>query len=598
MANQPDYYNDGNWTAGFQAGATLVTYPFVNYSAPDVYARVSDLAYKILPINYTPLTATRTSYTNLILQSESFATTWTATNATPSSAGRANPNTGEVTMFKVLETVTNGEHYLTQSYSFTAGTYVFSFFVAGGLGRDYVYAKVYDGASNDTCFFNYTTGAVGTSSGATGSIRAMPDGSYRCSMVVTVATGSGAVFIQSASDASTISYAGDTAKGFYVWGAQLQVASAVGPYISTTSIARTISSPDWQPTVDTFAYLAKESDLTLDAMQRASFNRYYFRIPKEETSYPGSMYVPLPVPQNQYAGAASLPATQFNYFYSLGDGAYQGNSIYTPVDQALYKAKEVTGVTLGTASAGTFTVTYNSSTTAPIAYDAMGAAIDIVVNALATVIADGLTVSVTNSLPDLGYLGFTISYGTAPAVWPKVFTLNAGSLTVTTSANTATQIASLTSQNLCLPAHLTIASHGLITSVALATVGTSSIILTYPVASWGSIDANTIWVPTLPPAIGSTWAYAGSFVMTYPAGTTYLLSALNLEQYYLPGVTSGITTPADIPVPTNIQAPADFLNALVTTTGFQTYQSNGPAPWMDSLIYKQTLIKINLDGIG
>lgn len=597
MAQQPTFYNDGTWTTGIQVGANLVKYPFENYSAPDVYARNTFLSWRILPAGYSPLMAARTGYTNGILQSEALTTTWTATNLTVTAAGRANPFDGQVTMFKCLEAVTNGEHYISQNWAFNADSYTFSFFVAGGLSRDYQYLKVFDGTTNHTCFFNTTTGTVGTASNATGAIQLQTDGSYRISITATCASGSGYVRLQSAFDSSTISYAGDITKGLYAWGAQLQESPTVGPYIPTTITGRTISAPDWQPTVDPFAYLVNESDFTLDQIQRASFQRVYSRIPKNQTSYPGSIYIPLPSPVNQFNGASTLIALSLQYNRPLGSGAYQGNTLYTSLDNGLYRGKVVESAVAGEATGGTFTITYRASTSGALNWNDSNATIAAAINAIGTVVSDGITVSAGNELSSGGRLALTMVLTSIPSGWPYPFTMNAGSLTVTTSKNPVTSITSGNSQFIYLPDHLTITGHGFNTGVPLAAANYSNRLVVMAVGYWGSIDANTIWLPAAQVSSQSIWAIAGDFIRVYPAGNTVLLRSTTIEEFSLPGVTSGITTPSDITSPIGLQATDAFLNALVTTSGFQTYRSEGPLPWMDSLIYTVKRVQINLSDV-
>lgn len=602
MATQPTFYNDGSWTAGFQVGASKPTWPYLNdVSPPNVSSRITELNYRILPANYSPLIGARTTYTNLLLQSSAFTTTWTATNVTPTAAGRANPDTGEVDMFKVLETTANAEHYVSQTYaSFTAASYVLSFFVVGGLGRDYVYVKANDGASSFTCFFNVTTGAVGTASGATGSILAMPDGSYRCTIVFTAASGSGYARIQSASDASTISFTGDAAKGFYVWGAQLELASAVGPYIPTTTVSRSISSPSWLPAVDTFAYLAYESDMSIDQLQRASFSRRYARIPPTTYLYEGSQYLPLPtIP----GGAGSAFAIQVNTPFSVLDAAILGtagafsDSVYYTQELApeiyagylygssgFFVKETVSAVAVGYATAGTFTLTYKTSTSAGIAYNATTATIQSTLNALADVVTDGLTFACTggtaNPLTDTNGGNFTLTRSAETAAISPV-TMNSSGLTVTTNNTSYRGVLEPATESYLLTDTFTITGHGFSASNRLL-YGASAFLI-YRIAapgSWAVIDANTIGVPTSGQSL--SYEFAGSNGAGYSGGTALVRTRLKRE-HYLPGVTAGITTPADIQPEIGLQQNSmALLNAVGAGDGFQTYQSNGPKPWPDA----------------
>lgn len=60
MAGQPNTYNDGNWTAGFNYGADKITYPFINYPTKDTNAKVYEVTRAVLPVNYTPQAALAT----------------------------------------------------------------------------------------------------------------------------------------------------------------------------------------------------------------------------------------------------------------------------------------------------------------------------------------------------------------------------------------------------------------------------------------------------------------------------------------------------------------------------------------------------------
>lgn len=60
MAGQPNTYNDGNWTAGFNYGADKITYPFINYPIKDTNAKVYEVTRAVLPVNYTPQAALAT----------------------------------------------------------------------------------------------------------------------------------------------------------------------------------------------------------------------------------------------------------------------------------------------------------------------------------------------------------------------------------------------------------------------------------------------------------------------------------------------------------------------------------------------------------
>ena len=153
-------------------------------------------------------------------------TAWTKNNTTATAEQLQNPLDGRTNASKLLETVANGVHNvaptavpLVVSTNYTMSAYV------RPNGRSWVYFLVNDGVTTHSCFFNVTTGAVGTQANCTGNIQSVGSGYYLCAMQFTTDAAcnalSSSVLLSISSDGSTLSYAGDTAKGLYVWGATL-----------------------------------------------------------------------------------------------------------------------------------------------------------------------------------------------------------------------------------------------------------------------------------------------------------------------------------------------------------------------------------------
>jgi hypothetical protein len=184
---------------------------------------------------------------NLLTRSQELSTSpWTPLNATTTANDTTAPD-GTSTAEKLLETVDNAEHliYNFSGVSLAAGATTVSFYVKGGLGRDWCVVNVYNGnnltdaAAN--VYFDVTNGVVGTvGAGATASIQNAGNGWYRCIVTRTLAaatsgTASAAYAIVGAASADgTSSYAGDITKGIYIWGAQLEQRSTVTAYTPTT----------------------------------------------------------------------------------------------------------------------------------------------------------------------------------------------------------------------------------------------------------------------------------------------------------------------------------------------------------------------------
>ena len=155
---------------------------------------------------------------------------WTATAVTATANSIPNPADGNTTATKLMETVANSAHKVVQNVTtfYPSTSYTVSFY-ARPNGRAWQYLSVTDGVTTYTAFFNTTTGAVGTATNFTSTtIAQQPNGFWLCQATFTAnaaATTSGSVTLQLSTDGSTLSYAGDTAKGAYFWGALVQQTS-------------------------------------------------------------------------------------------------------------------------------------------------------------------------------------------------------------------------------------------------------------------------------------------------------------------------------------------------------------------------------------
>ncbi len=569
-----------------------IEYPFENYSAPDIYARLLTETYDVTPKFFQPKIGVRTSWTNYILYSATFANAaWTKTNITNVDNSYANPNDGSVSMASGLETVTNGEHAYQQAITFAAVQQTLSWVVYPN-GRTWYRVKANDGTTNFTAFFNLTgSGVVGTVANCTAAVSLVGFGAYRLSITFTPAAAAGNIYLNYATDGATVSYAGTITLGAYVWGAQLVRASTAGPVIITTSVARAVSSPNLDPD-DIFAYLVQEQAPKNYNSAIAGIMRKFGRIPAPQISYPGSRYIPLPGVNSL---GTTVESTAFDWVNnsSIGAAFYltDSNDIFIETQNAFYGTMKLqTARVIGVASAGTFTLTFGASTTAALAWNASNATIKGAIDGLASVIAAGITSTVINSLSTGtgGQLQVTWSGNTFTPL-----TMNAGSLTVTTSANTTTTINSSLVQIIFLPDHYTIASHGFNTALDLAVRTSLANLVNYlRTGNWGSIDANTVWVSNFTST--NYGVLFGTFIRSYFPGQTFLVRTRVTETFYLPGVTTGITTPADIASPIGLQNPADFINAILTSSGFQLYQSEGPQPWLGTLIYVVKSVDVNV----
>lgn len=178
--------------------------------------------------------------TNLCLQSEVLGTTWTPVRSTVSTNATVSPD-GAATADKIVSDATAAaSHYITQAITYTNVVHTASVFLKAAE-RTWGFVNINDGTTNHSCYFNLGTGAVGAASNSSGSIKAYPNGWYRCSVTTNAATvaAAGALEIYIAEANSDITFNGNSVDGIFAWGVQLEAAAFASSYIPTTTAAVT-----------------------------------------------------------------------------------------------------------------------------------------------------------------------------------------------------------------------------------------------------------------------------------------------------------------------------------------------------------------------
>jgi hypothetical protein len=172
---------------------------------------------------------------NLLLWTQQFDNAaWTKTRTTVTANTTVAPD-GTSTADKLVEdTTASSTHFTAQSANYTAGTtYTLSVSVkaAGRNWFDIQLPAALMGTIRNA-FFDVSNGTVGTvTSGVTAAIVSLGNGWYRCSVTftATASAGTGSAFLLANAD-NSISYTGDGTSGLFIWGAQLEAASAATTY--------------------------------------------------------------------------------------------------------------------------------------------------------------------------------------------------------------------------------------------------------------------------------------------------------------------------------------------------------------------------------
>ena len=138
-------------------------------------------------------------------------------------------------------------------------------------------------------------------------------------------------------------------------------------------------------------------------------------------------------------------------------------------------------------------------------------------------------------------------------------------------------------------------AHGLAGTERIAVRRSASTVwYLFATGQYAVLNANAISLTGWGGTLSNFATICGKYYRDYTAGTDRVGTKL-IQNFYLPGVTVGITTPTDIPIPDPLLNDTKFLlAALANTSGYQIYDSTALGPWNKSPIYEQTAIYINM----
>jgi hypothetical protein len=209
------------------------------------------------------------SRTNICLQSENLATTWSGSGRTISSDFATSPD-GLTTADKIVENTANSLHGITQIPNTVSGvTYTGSCYIKAA-GRNF--ALIYTGASPaNGRYISIPADGTGTVLGlynanpSNVSLQYVGNGWYRVSILF-VSSGTGSSLeIYSSTNGTTASYTGDGTSGILAWGAQLEAGSFPTSYIPTVASSVVRSADVCSITAPNFATFYNQPEGTLFA---------------------------------------------------------------------------------------------------------------------------------------------------------------------------------------------------------------------------------------------------------------------------------------------------------------------------------------------
>lgn len=265
--------------------------------------------------------------TNLLTHSNDFSNAaWLRTNViAPTANAIANPLTGAIDAWKLVEDATNNFHFIYIFPTFASGEVSFSFY-AKSAERTTCSAFLSQGG-NTGGSFNLSTGvATASGTGNTASMVSVGGGWYRC---IVTNNGSAAVSNQvriGVADGALSDYAGDGTSGIYIYAAQAEQGVATD-YIATTSAAVSVGPVANVPRLD---YLDSSCPRLLLEPQRTNLVTYSEQFDNAAwTKSNATVTANTSVSPDGYTNADTVVITAGGYLYRQisGYSAVSGQSV-------------------------------------------------------------------------------------------------------------------------------------------------------------------------------------------------------------------------------------------------------------------------------
>ena len=233
------------WGAQIEQRGTVTAYTVTTTAVVSNYQPVLvTAAANVARFDFNPVTDVslglliEDARTNLILQSDNFSTTWTPSQASVISNIIVSPD-GTVNGDKLVEDATNNAHQITQNVTVATTTvYTMSCYMKAGERTTGMLRAAATGvlSASQAFIYNLSAGTAASWSGSsTGTITAVGNGWYRCTMTLPATIGAGTLTYQIRTFSGSDIYTGDGYSGIYIWGAQIEAGAFATSYIATVA---------------------------------------------------------------------------------------------------------------------------------------------------------------------------------------------------------------------------------------------------------------------------------------------------------------------------------------------------------------------------
>lgn len=318
------------------------------------------------------------------------------------------------------------------------------------------------------------------------------------------------------------------------------------------------------------------------------FSRTYACIPAQQTVY-GSRLIDRPVMHDivasgSYAVSFDNGVTSHVFTARKSVTAVGAITPYGATEAVAANALPSATVTIGeSVGSTTFSTADSASTIQSTIASGIGSSV-YVTKGEGNIVCTGASLGTSVKYADAGgTAGLEVDYSTDGTIGTLI--IRATNQTRSLDADTPTNVRALTS-----------ASHGGVAGELLAVWNGDKLLGTLKVLSV-TTDTVTIRADEAPWTIGTLAVTHLQFADI--SSTRYVNGPANctvkeVTDFYLPGVSSGITTPADIALVAPKLDPVSWLTAIQAATAYVVIEGSQLQRWLDGPIYSQTTISVQM----